>query len=478
MFDTAIEDNLRNEAMLERLRRIKQKQENKVAKVSWPDRHLIGADGKPTPFHQAQNLAWDSERRIVALLGGTQMGKSVFAPFWLKREIDRLGSGDYILATSSFQLFQKKLLPTFLLVFNDILKLGRLWTGSLVFELKNPETGQYLATRSTDPMWGRIILSSAQSGGGLESATAKAAVLDEAGQDEFTISAWKAIIRRLSLARGRILITSTLYNLGWLKSEIIDKAEDGGIANVFETERGAIIDYTDNAKANIALIQADSIINPEFSVEEYKERENNSPPDEFAMQYRGRVGRPRHMIYDCIDENIHFIPRFKIDDEWTRYMGVDFGGINTVATYWAEDPISKHLICYRYYSGSNKTAKEHVKDMLDGEPMRPITYGGAKAEGQWRDEFKDGGLSIKEPKVSDVWIGINKVYGVFKSNQAFIFDDLEKVKYGILNYRRKSDEMGNPTDEIVEKNKWHSNDSIRYLIPSVKRDRKVQIEFA
>ncbi len=41
-------------------------------------------------------------------------------------------------------------------------------------EFRNPHTGQFVAKRSDDKMWGRIILraATAGSGGGLESATA------------------------------------------------------------------------------------------------------------------------------------------------------------------------------------------------------------------------------------------------------------------------------------------------------------------
>lgn len=195
--------------MLDRLARLRSQN---IVKDVWPDRHIVGPDGTPVPFHIAQNEIFDSERRTVALVGGSQLGKTTLAPWWLYREIKLRGSGDYIAATSSFDLFRLKLLPSLLQVFEEILQLGRYWVGDKVFELKDPVTGKFLAQRATDHMWGRIILRSAQSLSGLESATAKGAILDEAGQDEFPIEAWRAILRRLTLHRGRILLTTTLYN--------------------------------------------------------------------------------------------------------------------------------------------------------------------------------------------------------------------------------------------------------------------------
>src|SRR3990167_9148172 len=188
-------EQLQNRAILDRLEQARAK--SKIKQVDWPDRHIIGKDGKPVPFHLAQAVAYDSNRRTIVMSGGSQSGKTTLQPWWLRREIQLGGAGDYLAVTSSFDLFKLKLLPQMLLVFENILGWGRYWTGDQVIELKDPNTGSFLATKSTDPMWGRIILRSAQAKGGLESATAKGAILDEAGQDEFTVDAWRAILRRL-----------------------------------------------------------------------------------------------------------------------------------------------------------------------------------------------------------------------------------------------------------------------------------------
>ena len=158
-------------------------------------------------------------------------------------------------------------------------------------------------------------------------------------------------------------------------------------------------------------------------------------------------------------------------------MGLDFGAVNTVATLWAEDPKSKQLYCYREYKAGGRSAKEHVESLLEPEPMLPITFGGAKAEGQWRQEFRDGGLSVKLPKIADVWLGINIVYSHIKQNNLIFFDDLPGIQNDMLLYRRKYDNSGNPTDEIYNKNAFHYADTTRYLIPSIRSSRIAMLEF-
>ena len=128
-----------NDALLERLERAKAK--SKIKQSGWPDRHVVGREGQPVPFHLAQSLAYDSTRRIVALTAGTQVGKTSFSPWWLKKEIETCGGGDYLAVTSSFDLFKLKFLEQMLLVFEQILGWGRYWAGDKVLELKDPLTG-------------------------------------------------------------------------------------------------------------------------------------------------------------------------------------------------------------------------------------------------------------------------------------------------------------------------------------------------
>jgi hypothetical protein len=156
--------------------------------------------------------------------------------------------------------------------FESILKIGRYWSGAGVIELIDPTTGKFWANRSSDRMWGRIILRSAMAKGGLESTTAAAAWLDEAGQDAFTQQTWEAILRRLSLYQGRVLITTTLYqNHGWLKT-----LNDMWLAG----------------DKDIDVIQFDSTQNPAFSTEELERAKRTMQGWRFDLFYRGRFSVP------------------------------------------------------------------------------------------------------------------------------------------------------------------------------------------
>lgn len=442
----------------------------------WPERHVVGPDEEtPAPYHIAQNWAWDTRRRFVAMLAGTQGGKTGFGPWWLWREIygdgDEYagrGAGDYLAVTATFDLFKLKLLPALQQVFVDILGVGRYWSGDRIMELRDPRTGRFLARRSTDRMWGRIILRSADAEGGLESSTAKGAWLDEAGQPRFSKGAFKAIRRRCSLHRARVLITTTLYDHGWVKELFIDPVQEGGIVTLEESE-GAIAERTDSPKHDTCLIQFDSVVNPTYSREEYDEARETLPDDEFQMFYRGRAGVLRYLIYDCFDKQRDTCPRFPIPDDWKRYIGLDFGDVHMAAAFYAEEPGTDKLYCYREYLAGNELIKTHAENILAGEPGRPSQcYGGSKSERQWRQEFAAAGLPVKPPVIKEVGVGINRVYGCHKRQEIVYFDDLMQILHEKATYSKKRDRQGNVTDEIADKARYHLLDAERYIISAIR----------
>lgn len=434
----------------------------------WPRRHIHTDELQPVPYHKAQDLISDSSSRIVVMSAGSQGGKTVFGPHWLWDEIyHKSGPGDYIAVTSSYDLFKLKMLPSMLSVFESIYGMGRFWGGDRIIELADPESGKFLANRSTDKMWGRIILRSADALSGLESATAKAAWLDECGQDRFTFDAYKAIRRRVALKRGRMLMTTTLYNIGWFTQHVIDPATAEGISQFF-LEPGGEIELTVSDKKDTTVVQFDSTVNPSFSSEEFEEQRELLPDEEFQMFYRGRKAARRFLIYDSFDFAKHTVKPFPIPESWKRFIGMDFGGAHMCAMFYAEEPGTGVLYCYREYLSGNKTIEQHVKDILKMENGVPACYGGARGEDQWRTEFASNGLVIMPPATDDVDMGINRVYALHSAGAVIYFSNLSGILDEKGRYRRKRDSLGNATSDIEQKNTFHRLDAERYLMATIR----------
>lgn len=404
-------------------------------------------------LHRGQSRAWESAARFVVMLAGTQGGKTSFLPWLLCREIQQTARpgelNDYLAVTASYDLFKLKFLPTLREVFEHVLRIGRYWSGDRVIELADPATGKFLAQRADDAMWGRIILRSAESSTGLESSTAKAAILDEAGMDSFQVDTWEAVLRRVSLALGRVFIGTTIYNLGWLKRVLYDRWTTGD--------------------PSIDVIQFDSTENPAFPVEEYERARASMPLWKFNMFYRGLFERPAGLIYNAFDESTDLIPRFAIPDAWPRYLGLDFGGVNTAGLFYAAEPNTSNLYLYREYKAGGRTAKEHAMALLAGEPVIPTCVGGSHSEGQWRDEFRAAGLPVQEPDVREVEVGIDRVYGAHKRHEIKVMNDLAGYLDQKRSYSRVVDAAGEPIEKIDNKSSYHFMDAERYIVGKLRR---------
>ena len=396
-------------------------------------------------FHRGQRRAWDSARRFVCVLAGTQGGKTSFGPHWLYREVQRGGPGDYLVVTPTYPLLVQKALSEFLRLFRRLLRLGDYTASDRAFTF-SPDGSRRTFGRVPDEQT-RVLFGHASEPDSLESATAKAAWLDEAGQKKFRLGSWEAIQRRLAIHQGRALITTTPYNLGWLKQQVWDRWKAGD--------------------PDFDVVRFDSTENPAFPPGEFERARRTLPRWKFDLFYRARFTRPAGLIYDSFDPARDTCPRFNVPANWRRYLGLDFGGVNTAGVFYAEDPGNGRLYAYREYLAGGRTASGHAAALLAGEPGMPVCAGGSKGEQQWRDEFAAAGLPVHEPAVADVEVGIDRVYGAHAAGRIVVFKDLARYLEEKGAYSRAVDDAGNATEAIEDKHSFHLMDAERYIVPAV-----------
>lgn len=426
---------------------------------------LYAVDGHQVTLnlHAGQLAAWASEKRFVFMLAGTQGGKTSYLPLLLLREIFKHRFiGDYIAATSTYKLFSRKFLPVMLELFEHVLKIGRYWGKDQIIELINPDTGKFQADKSTAPMYGRILLGSAQAAGSLESATAKAAILDECGQDEFKLIAYEAVLRRLSLAQGRVFGGTTIYNLGWIRQQIYDPFR--------------------RHAPDIDVIQFASSINPAFPVEEMERAQRTLPTWKFLMFYKGEFSRPPGLIYeDFIDDykehGGHKVRHFAIPQEWLRIVAVDPGIVNQAIGWYAYDNANDIWYKYREQKVPRKPQAEHAQDALalaKSEGIQVVKYAiGAPSEKYHREDWiKAGARGVVEPPTAEVEKGIDSVIALFKTHRLYIFDGCVETLEQLATYSREVNEQGDSTDKIKDKSTFHFLDEMRYFGLAAKRPNR------
>ncbi|MEE8472948.1 MAG: terminase [Dehalococcoidia bacterium] len=399
-------------------------------------------------MHDGQIRAFESTARFVFMLAGPQGGKTCFGPHWLHRKILKGGPGDYLAVTSTYDQFKLKMMPELRTVFEDLEGIGRYWAGSRVMELCDPG-GRFLAKHQDDRMWARIILRSAEARVGLEAATARAAWLDEVGQPSFTRGAYEAILRRLSLAQGPLLGTTTLYEWGWLKNEIYDRWVGGD--------------------PDIEVVQFDSLMNPAFPRAEYERARRTLPGWKFNLMYRGIFEKPAGLVYDCFDEAACLVPRFPIPDHWHWYVGHDFGSANPAAMFYTVDPTHTGLIyAVAEYQPGSRSVFEQVEDFKKITEGRYVIkrIGGSHQEEGWRGDYTAHGWPIQEPKdtVRDVEVGIGKVYALHKLNRVMVFSDLHNYLDQKQSYSYRLNRAYQPSEEIEDRARFHLMDAERYIL--------------
>jgi len=380
------------------------------------------------------------------MLGGTQVGKTCYAPHWMEREMRRKGPGDYLAITATFPLLQLKLLPEMLFVFETLFHYGEFSKSEKVFifhQKRKRKEDVVLFPDSDRPT--RIIFGSATNPESIESATANAAILDEVGQKQFRREAWEAVLRRLSLAQGRALLLTTLYGFGWLKTEVFDEWVNGN--------------------ADFDVVQIDSIVNPSFPIEEYERAQRTLPDWKFQLFYRGRYAKPAGMVYDCFDTS-SIIEPFPVPENWPVYVGHDFGTNNMAALWIAQDPTTGYLYVYKEYLEGGRATYEHVerwREMSAG--MRLVKKaGGANHEDGWRGDFTQAGWKIDKPTVRAVDEGIQRVYGFHKTNKLFVFRSCLNYLDQKQSYSYELDDNYQPLDKIADKERYHLMDAERYIL--------------
>jgi len=443
-----------------------QETEERVERKVTPYREVVGEKLRLN-FHLGQAKAWDSRARFPVILGGTQLGKTCFAPDWLEREIRMKGPGDYLAVTGTFPLLNLKLLPEFRYVFESLYRVAKYKEihGSryLIFNRKKTKDGDEVlfddkAYEEAGVRETRIVFGSATNPESLESATAKAAVLDECGMKQWRRDSWEAVLRRLSLARGRALLITTLYGYGWLKDEVYDQGVNGN--------------------QDFDIIQVDSIVNPAFPRDEWERAKASLPAWKFDLFYRGRFAKPAGMIYDCFDSAEAVINPFVLPEDWPVYVGHDFGSNNMASLWFAQDPATGYFYCFNEYLQGGKATFEHVNEWLELAKGHRIAkrVGGSHQEVGWRNDFSQAGWAISEPTELRVAEGIQKVYGFLKTNKLFIFRTCQNLIDEVNSYSYELDEKYQPTEKIENKERYHLCDCARYVLSDFNPVRRKEVE--
>lgn len=384
---------------------------------------------------QQSDILTNFRAQVLAGIAGTGGGKTILGYWWLHSRMEAYPGNTWGMAEPTYPLLSKVILtssdpdrPTLIDYLHSV----------------GHHPDYHAVDRIIGTDFGQIYLGSADNPDSMQGAALRGYWLDEAGL--MKLLAYQTALQRCSMLSGQVLITTTPYNLGWLKTEVNDKA--------------------DNDK--ILVRRWRSIDRPGFPRQSYEDMRGRLPYWRFSMLYEAEFERPAGLIYDAFDAAICKINRFPIPKEWLIYVGHDFGGANPAAMFYAQDPGTGYFYAFaEYLPKENKTVAEQVKDFQKITAGYNVIKraGGSHQEIGWRGDYTAHGWAIQEPKYSnDVEVGIEKVYALHKLNKVFPFSDLYDYLDEKMSYSRKLDDNYNPTEEIEDKARFHLMDAERGIL--------------
>lgn len=390
---------------------------------------------------------------------GMIVHNSESGPPWLYEEMKARGPGWYMVVAPTYPVLEDSALPKLVDYFQRDLNLGFLRKNPLKFVIS--EEGERR-------LWGHsgllgsgkesvIRFGHGTNASSLEAKTSLGCWIDEGGQPEFRPESYEAIEGRHTTTEGRILVSTTPYDLGYLKKRFFDPWLAAG-----------------RNHPTIDIIQWKSIANPAFPREEYDRLKAIMPAWRHAMFYDGEFSVPAGLIYDIVRERESevSVSPFMIPHNWPRYAGLDFGGVNTAAIFAAMNPYERVLYLYtKFHPGTAGRVRDHadeIRKTAGGHLERVI--GGAKSEDNWRDQYYEAGMMVEKPSIPEVHAGIARVYSLFAAGRLKVFntscDDMTEWWNEVYTYRYETDATTGetlPDMKIIDQNKFHLMDAMRYL---------------
>jgi PBSX family phage terminase large subunit len=388
---------------------------------------------KEITLHPFQWEAFNAinEHRFTGLISGVQGGKTFLGALWLGHRALNDPDSNHLIAFPTHKIGLQSTLPKFFEIYPQFRRFFNQTAG----EISIPGGEGKIFVRSTDnPVT-------------LEGMTIASAWLDEAGQ--MKADTWLMIQARTAIKQGRVMFTTTPYNMGWLYTEVYKRWQDGDK------------DYH--------VVQYRSVDNPYFPQEEFERAKKTLDSRIFAMRYMGKFEKMEGLVYQDFD---HFNIEKKEKIVPVATLGsIDWGyqapaGIVIVQL---DDQGVYHVIDEFYESQKTTTELIEVARHF-AEKYKVNRWYGDAAEPDRIEEFKRAGFYMF-PGVKDMKAGINKVRQLILERKLKVQDNCVHFIDEMANYHYEKPEFGKLPSENPVKEYDHLLDALRYMISTYHHDR-------
>lgn len=388
------------------------------------------------PFKEQAKI-FTSKKRIIIAIAGIQGGKTISGIYWSQLQIQENPDKNGLICGLSHDQLSNVIIDKFFNTFPQYKK----------FFVKKEKT-LFL------PTGGRVFFRPLEDPKYIEGITAHWAWIDEG--DLISYRAYINVRGRLGSTGGKLLITSSLTDGGWL-GEYAEKMAEA---------------------QDIDIITWKSIDNPGFSREEWEALKRELDPLLFKRRYEAQYSKYSGRVYSFFDFEKHVRDRFEQGEVGEKYfIGFDWGWNDPTVIVVVALTNLKNIYVMEDFSLS-KMPLELIKKIIFEmrKRYRISAYYADPENKQFIEEVKKAAMIEIIPGVRDLFTGINKIRNLIYQNRFFVMSKCKNVLRELKNYRYVESLKG-LTEEPEDDNN-HCLDAIRYIISTYPIPEKHIVEKA
>jgi phage terminase large subunit len=284
---------------------------------------------KTINLHEKQYQAYNFTTQYCAAIAGVQSGKTFLGAYWTNKQINEMPLGGIgMIVAPTYKILDQSTLVKF---FGEF-----------------PQYRQFYKEQKRTIILGdkTIFIRSAEEPYSLEGITADWVWGDEAGK--FSLLVWTILRSRTAIKQGKILFTTTPYNMGWLYRDFFIPARD-------------------KKDPDLSVITWASIDSPYFSKEFFNKEKGRLRAEEFNRRYLGEFTRMEGLVYQL--HQWHVVKPFEGLRSDITLGGIDWGWTNPAA-----------LIVIKYFDGKWYVVDEWYKT---GKTTKEIAESAISLQNKW-----------------------------------------------------------------------------------------------
>lgn len=378
-------------------------------------------------LHEKQFEVFNFETQFAAAIAGVQSGKTFVGALWARKNIDSI-DGDGMIIAPTFKLLDQSTLQKFFQLNPDLRKYYKKQASVLELPLADGRTRN-------------VYIRSADKPESLEGVTSHWIWMDEAGQ--MKLDTWYTVKNRVSATGGKILITTTPYNMGWLYQDFF-------------------LPWQKKLDNRLSVFTWKSIENPFFSKDHYEAEKKSLPPAEFRKRYEGEFTRMTGLVYELDKFNI--IPRKEMVFDKV-IGGVDWGWNHPAVIVIGIRPEGYYLLD-DWYEGQ-KTTSDIIDQMKRFQNTYRVSrwYADSANPEKIEESNRGNGLYVVpyEKKRDSISHGISALRQHILEHRLFVFDDLKNTLSEFEAYHYPEELRPGQKEDPVKEND-HLMDAMRYAI--------------